>query len=141
MADHPLFSRHCIWPLTSRNAPQQAAATAFFSLYAAGQYAATYPLIDSQAQRKIPEATWVTVHQDCKSSASGLSYKVGTPTLAGASAVMSVSLAGVASRLGSEEVTFVYPDGKWLYAPSDLPSYKGTAARIVARLKAAGTCG
>ena len=72
---------------------------------------------------------------------SGLSYKVGTPTLARTSAVMSVSLAGVASRLGSEEVTFVYRDGKWLYAPSDLPSYKGTAAQIVARFKAAGTCG
>ena len=81
------------------------------------------------------------MHQDCKSSASGLSYKVGTPTLARTSAVMSVSLAGVASRLGSEEVTFVYRDGKWLYAPSDLPSYKGTAAQIVTRLKAAGTCG
>ena len=35
-----------------------------------------------------------------RSSASGLSYRVGTPTLAGTSAVMSVSLAGVASRLG-----------------------------------------
>ena len=45
----------------------KAAATTYFSLYAAGQYAATYPLIDAQARRKIPEATWVTVHQDCKS--------------------------------------------------------------------------
>jgi hypothetical protein len=122
-------------------AAAKAAATTYFSLYAAGQYAATYPLLDPLARRRIPEATWVTVHQHCRSSTSGLSYKVGKATQAGNSAVMSVSLAGVASSLGSEEVTFVYRGGGWLYAPSDLSSYNGTAARIGARLKAAGNCG
>jgi hypothetical protein len=121
-------------------AAAKSAATAFFSLYAAGQYPATYPLLDPLARRRIPEATWVTVHQRCKGTASGLSYKVGTPTLAGRSAVMSVSLAGVASSLGSEEVTFVYRGGQWLYAPSDLASYGGSAVHIIARPKAAGNC-
>ncbi len=48
---------------------------------------------------------------------------------------MSISLAGVASKLGSEEVTFVYRGGKWLYAPSDLASYQGTSASIITRLR------
>lgn len=126
-------------PVTATAA--KSAAKAFFSLYAAGQYAATYPLLDPQARRRIPEATWVTVHDRCKGTAAGLSYKMGTPTLAGRSAVMSVSLAGAASSLGSEEVTFVYRGGRWLYAPSDLASYSGSPVRIVARLKAAGNCG
>jgi len=122
-------------------AAAQSAARAFFSLYAAGQYAATYPLLAPLARHRISEATWVAVHQRCRSSTAGLSYKVGTATLAARSAVMSVSLAGVASKLGSEEVTFVYRGGRWLYAPSDLASYQGTAASIIARLRTAGNCG
>jgi hypothetical protein len=122
-------------------AAAHSAATAFFSLYAAGQYAATYPLLAPLARRRIPETTWVIVHQRCRGSVAGLSYKVGKATLAGRSAVMSVSLAGAAATLGSEEVSFVYRDGKWPYAPSDLASYQGTAAHIITRLKAAGTCG
>ena len=53
-------------------------------------------------------------------------------TLAGRSAVISVSLAGMASSLGSEEVSLVYRGSKRLYAPSDLASYQGTAAHIIA---------
>lgn len=88
-------------PVTA--AAAKSAAKAFFSLYAAGQYAATYPLLDPQARRRIPQATWVTVHVRRKGTAAGLSYKVGTPTLAGRSAVMSVSVAGVASSLAAKK--------------------------------------
>jgi hypothetical protein len=66
--------------------------------------------------------------------------------MAGRSAVMSVSLAGAAAAIGSEELTFVYQDGRWFWAPSssDMSSagnYKGTVRQIVARLKTAGECG
>jgi hypothetical protein len=76
----------------------------------------------------------------------GLSYKVGKPVMAGQTAVMSVSLSGVASSLGSEEESFVYQDGGWFWSPTatDISaggSYKGTVAEIVTRLKAAGRCG
>ena len=122
-------------------AAAKAAAESYFTLYAAGQYAAVYPMLDAQARAAIPEATWVTVHQDCKSAASGLSYAVGAPVMAGSTAVVKVSIAGALSKLGSEEESFTYEGGKWLFAPNDLPSYKGTPAQIVARLKAAGSCG
>jgi len=125
----------------------RAAAEHFFALYAAEQYSAAYPLLDSATRAMVPEHKWVRVHEACKSSASGLSYAVGRPVLAGkTTAVMSVSLSGVASKLGSEEQSFAYQDGGWYWAPSasDLSSagnYKGSVAQIVARLKAAGECG
>ena len=103
-------------------------------------------MLDAQTRALVPERKWVRVHQACDSSTSGLSYKVGKPVMAGQSAVMSVSLAGVASAIGSEEVTFAYQDGGWFWAPSSSDisaagSYKGTVRQIVARLKAAGECG
>lgn len=42
-------------PAAAPAAAAKSAATAFFSLYAAGQYAATYPLLDPQARRRIPK--------------------------------------------------------------------------------------
>jgi hypothetical protein len=118
----------------------KAAAQSYFALYAAGQYAAVYPMIDAQARAAIPEATWVTVHRDCKSTASGMSYAVGAPTLAGATAVMSVSISGALSKLGSEEETFLYQGGKWVWDETVLTSWKGTPAQILAAFKAAGKC-
>lgn len=65
--------------------------------------------------------------------------------MAGQTAVMSVSLAGAAAAIGGEEESFVFQDGGWFWAPpaadmSAAGNYKGTAARIVARLKASGFC-
>ena len=58
---------------------------------------------------------------------------------------MSVSLTGATAAIGSGEESFVYQNGGWLWAPSaaDMSAagnYRGTVARIVARLKAAGFC-
>jgi hypothetical protein len=127
-------------------AAARSAAQDLFALYAAGQYADVYPLLDAQTRTEVPERKWVAVHEDCKPPVPGLSYKVGKPVMAGQLAVMSVSLAGVASSLGSEEESFVYQDGGWFWSPaaSDISaagSYKGTVAQIVAKLKAAGQCG
>jgi hypothetical protein len=125
-------------------AAAQSAASGFFALYAAGQYAAAYPMLDAQARATVSEPVWAAVHQACKSSTSGLSYKIGAPVVAGSSAaVMSVSLAGAASAIGSEEETFVYQGGKWAWSPaaSDLAAYKGgNVQQIVGRLKTAGNC-
>jgi hypothetical protein len=127
-------------------AAARAAAESLFALYAAEQYSDVYPGLDARTRALAPERKWVRVHQACDSSTSGLSYKVGKPVMAGQSAVMSVSLAGAAAAIGSEEVTFVYQDGRWFWAPSSSDmsaagNYKGTVRQIVARLKTAGECG
>ena len=124
-------------------AAARTAAENMFALYAAGQFAAVYPMLSAQTRATAAEHKWVTVHQRCASS--GLSYKVGRPVMAGQTAVMSVSLAGAAAAIGSEEVSFVYQDGGWFWAPSasDMSSagnYRGSVSRIVARLKAADLC-
>jgi hypothetical protein len=57
---------------------------------------------------------------------------------------MAVSLAGVASSLGSEEETFIYQFGRWVWAPtaSDIAVYRGrSVAQVVAADKAKGECG
>jgi hypothetical protein len=74
-----------------------------FALYSAGQYAAVYPMLSAQARAELPEHESVAVHEKCPPQAAGLTYKVGKPVMAGQMAVMAVSLAGVASSLGSEE--------------------------------------
>jgi hypothetical protein len=127
-------------------AAARSAAESLFALYAAEQYSAVYPGLDTQTRALVPERKWVRAHQACESSASGLSYKVGRPVMAGQSAVMSVSLAGAAAAIGSEEVTFVYQGGGWFWAPSSSDmsaagNYKGTVRQVVARLKTAGECG
>jgi hypothetical protein len=133
-------------PTPDTAAEAQTAAENLFALYAAGQYTAVYPMLSAQTRATVPEHKWVAVHEDCLSAAAGLSYKVGKPVMAGQTAVMSVSLAGAASAVGSEEESFVYQDGGWFWAPSAANmsasgNYKGTVARIVASLKAAGFCG
>jgi len=128
-------------PATAAGA--RAAATAYFDLYAAGQYAATWALLSPAAQQVVTRSTWVKVHEDCtSSSAPGLSYVIGRITLAGNIAVVKVSLAGALSKLGSEEQSFTYSAGRWGFAPSDLSAYKGhTVAQAVAALKAMQLCG
>jgi hypothetical protein len=119
----------------------QAAARNFFALYAASQYAAAYPTLDSAFRAAVPEAKWLAVHQRCTSSTSGLSYEVGAPVMAGtAAAVMKVSLSGAAAAIGSEEITFDYESGGWAWVPGDTATYQGTVAQVVARMKAAGSC-
>jgi hypothetical protein len=119
----------------------QAAANTYFEFYAAGQYAATYPMLAPTARQVISQSVWVTAHDQCRGSGSGLAYKVGTPAVAGDLAVMNVSLAGAMSSLASEAVTFTYSGGSWYYSPSDLSDYSGkTASQAVAALTAAGDC-
>jgi hypothetical protein len=127
-------------------AAARSAAAALFALYAAGDYPAVYPRLSASVRAIVRQPKWVAVHQKCYGSQQNLSYKIGKPVLAGDTAVISVSVAGVASSLGSEEETFVYQDGGWYWQEpaTDLATaggYRGTVARVVARLKAGGHCG
>jgi hypothetical protein len=118
----------------------KAAATAYFDLYAARQYGAGYQLLTPSARRAVTKGVWVKVHDECRGGTQ-LAYKVTRPVLAGTAAVVNVSLAGAASKIGSEEQTFAYRGGRWLFEPSDISAYRhGGAARVVARLRAQGLC-
>ena len=130
-------------PAPATAAGARSAATAYFDLYAAGQYAATWSLLSTGARQVVNRSKWVKVHDRCiRSGTSGLSYKIGRITLAGNIAVVKVSLAGALSKLGSEEQSFTYSGGKWGFAPSDLSAYKGhTVAQTVASLKSMQLCG
>jgi hypothetical protein len=44
----------------------RSAAQDLFALYAAGQYATVYPLLDAQTRGEVPEHKWVAVHEDCR---------------------------------------------------------------------------
>jgi hypothetical protein len=127
-------------PVTS--SAVRATATAYFHLYGAGRYAATWPLLSPAARRVIPEQVWVKVHDECIRRAAGRrAYKVIGVELAGPTAVVNVSFAGPASGLDSDEQAFAYADGRWSFAPSDLSVYQGhTVAQAVAVLKAQGLC-
>jgi hypothetical protein len=126
-------------PMTA--AAAQAAATAYFDFYAAGQYAGVYQLLSPAPRQVVSRAEWMAVHHACRSTTAGLAYKVSRPELAGTTAVVNVSLAGAAAAIGSEEETFTYSGGRWLYAPSDLSVYQHhTAAQAVEAAKAQGLC-
>lgn len=127
-------------PMTA--AAARSAASAYFDLYAGGQYAATYALLSPAARRVISEQTWAGAHQQCVKQTQGLAYAVARPVLAGDTAVVNVSLAGAASKLGSEEASFTYSAGRWWYSPPNLAVYQHhTTTQAVAALKAAGDCG
>ena len=123
-------------------AAAKSAAKTYFGLYGAGQYAAVYPMIAPKYRRHIKQAVWVGVHAACPSAAAGLSYKISDPIPAGSSTVIfTVSLAGVASSLGSEQVTMSYTGGRWYFDPTDVSIYHGhTLAQAVAAAKTDGFC-
>jgi hypothetical protein len=119
----------------------RAVAKQYFGLYSAGQFAASYDLLAPSARRAVSEATWVAVHQGCPAQAAGLAYKVSKATLTGNTAIVTVSLAGVAASLGSESQALTYSAGRWGLVPSNLSLYKhGSVRADIAAAKAAGYC-
>ena len=133
-------------PSASPAQPQTAAgaksvAQQYFGLYSAGQFATSWALLAPSAHKAVPEAVWVAVHQGCPSPSAGLAYDVKNVTLTGGTAVVTVTLAGVASRLASGSEAFTYSGGRWGYAPSDLSLYEhGSVKADIAAAKAAGDC-
>jgi hypothetical protein len=123
-------------------AAAKAAAVTYFDLYAAGQYAAVYPMIAPTDRKLIRQTVWVAVHRACRpSTAAGLTYKVTHPILAGSIAVLTVGFSGAAAALGSEQITFSYASGSWYYQPSDMSVYRDhDVAQAIAAAKADDLC-
>jgi hypothetical protein len=83
----------------------------------------------------------VAVHQGCPAQSAGLSHDVKDTTVPGNTAVVTVSLAGVAAGIGSESEAFAYSAGRWGLIPDDLSFYKhGSVRADIAAAKAAGYC-
>ncbi len=121
-------------------AAAKSAATLFLDLYSADQYSAAYEMLSPNAKKFITERTWARVHQACKGT-SGLSYTVTQPVLTGNNAVVSVSLAGTESDLGSDQESLIYRGNRWYFVPPDLSLYKHhSAAQVLSELKSLGEC-
>ena len=131
-------------PSASAAQPQTAAAAKsvarqYLGLYAAGQYTTSWALLAPSAQKAVPEAVWMGVHQ--ASPSPGLAYSVKDVTLADSTAVVTVTLAGAASGLASASEAFTYSGGRWGFAPNDLSLYEhGSVKAYIAPAKAAGDC-
>jgi hypothetical protein len=121
----------------------RSAATQFYALYSAGQWAPAWQMLTPAAQRQVPEATYAAVHAGCPSASAGLARVIKGVTMAGSTAVVTETVAGVASALGSVTDAWSYSGGRWGIAlsQSSLADYShGSAAADVAALKAAGSC-
>jgi hypothetical protein len=121
----------------------RSAATRFYALYSAGQWAQAWQMLAPASQHAVPESRFVAVHQGCPSPSAGLARAIRSVTMAGSTAVVTEGLAGAASALGSATDTWDYADGRWgvALAQSSLKDYShGSASADVAAMKAAGLC-
>jgi hypothetical protein len=121
----------------------RSAATQFYALYSASQWAQAWQMLAPASQRAVPESLFVAVHQGCPSSTAGLARAIRSVAMAGSTAVVTEGLAGAASALGSVTDTWDYADGRWgvALAQSSLKDYShGSASADVAAMKAAGLC-
>ena len=119
----------------------RATAQQYFDLYSAGQYAAAWALLSPAAQKAIPQSVWVAVHEGCPSASAGLAYDVKHITMAGNTAVATVTLAGALSKLATGSEAFTYSGGRWGFSPSGMSIYgHGSVAKDIAAAKAKGLC-
>lgn len=122
-------------------AAARSVAEQYSGLYSASQFTTAYGLLAPSVQRAVSETTWVAVHQGCPAQSAGLAYNVGQATLTGNTAIVAVSLAGVAASLGSESEALAYSAGRWGLVPNDLSLYEhGSVKADIAAAKAAGYC-
>jgi hypothetical protein len=121
----------------------RAAAAQFYALYAAGQWSQAWASLTPSAQAAAPQATYVALHNGCPSASAGMARVIKSVTLAGSTAVVTETVAGVASALGSVTDAWGYAAGRWGFelSGSTLSVYKhGSAAADIAAAKAAGEC-
>jgi hypothetical protein len=119
----------------------RSAATQFYALYSASQWPQAWEMLTPAAQRQVPEATYATVHEGCPSASAGLARVIKGVTMAGSTAVVTETVAGVASSLGSVTDAWSYAGGRWGIAlsQSSLADYShGSASADVAAMKTAG---
>lgn len=118
-------------------------ATQFYALYSAGQWAQAWAMLTPASQKAVPESTFAAVHQGCPSASAGLARVIKSVTMAGSTAVVTETVAGALSSLGSVTDAWSYSGGRWGIAlsASSLKDYShGSAAADVAAMKAAGDC-
>lgn len=121
----------------------RADANQFYALYSAGQWAQAWQMLAPASQKAAPEATYAAVHEGCPSATAGLARVIKSVTMAGSTAVVTETVGGVVSSLGSVTDAWSYAGGRWgitLSQSSTAPYSHGSAAADVASLKAAGQC-
>ncbi len=117
------------------------AASRFFGLYTASQYAEAWTLLPPSTRRSISQETWTAVHQACPSASAGLAFKITDVTVTGNTAVVTYTLAGAASALGTATQAFTYSQGQWWLVLSDPGMYEhGSVKKDIAAAKAQGQC-
>ena len=122
-------------------AAAKAAAARFFGLYTASQWAAAWTFLPPSTRQVVPQATWVAVHEGCPSASAGLAFQITNVTVTGSTAVVTYTLSGAASKLGSATQAFTYSRGQWWLVLSDPGAYqRGSVKDDVAALKAEGEC-
>jgi hypothetical protein len=135
-------------PITAQTGPAEpetragvrAAAAHFYRLYSTSQFAASWDLLAPTAQRAIPEAVWVSVHDGCLPASASEPRVIKSVIVFGSAAIVTETIAG-ASKRGKAEDVFNYFDGHWGYSPNDLSIYgHGSVAADVAAAKSAGFC-
>jgi len=119
----------------------RAAATQFYGLYSAGQYAAVWDLLSPATKRHVPRHVWVSVHVACPTAGAGRSRIIKAVTVFGSNAITTEAIAGAAAKVHTAEDVFTYAHGHWSYSPQDVSIYHhGSVAADVAAAKAAGFC-
>jgi len=123
------------------SAAAKSAAAQFFALYSAAQWAPAWQYLTDADKREAPLKVYETVHNGCPSKAAGLAYKIQGVTMAGRTAVVTYTIAGVASALGSATLAETWTASGWKVTGNDMGIYShGSASADLAAAKAAGDC-
>lgn len=120
------------------------AATRFYALYAASQWAPAWQMLAPTSQAAAPESVYVAVHESCPSASAGMSRVIKSVVMAGSTAVVTETVSGLASTLGSTADAWTYSSGRWGIdlPPDGIKDYShGSAAADVTAMKQAGECG
>ncbi len=126
-------------PATAAGA--RSAASQYFALYSAGEFAASWALLNPAVQRAIPQRVWVAVHEGCAGASAGLAYHIKNVMVDQDTAVVAFRLAGARPGLASGTEAFAYAGGRWGYMPADMGLYRhGSVAKDIAAAKARGLC-
>jgi hypothetical protein len=119
----------------------RAAATHFYGLYFASQFAASWALLAPVARSQISRSVWVAVHDGCLPTTLRKARVIKSVTLFGDTAIVAQRLPGARSRRGKSDDVFSYTNGHWGYSPGNPGIYHhGSVAADLAAAKAAGLC-
>lgn len=118
-----------------------AAAANFYRLYSASQFAASWGLLSPAAQREIPRAIWISVHNGCPGASTGAARVIKSVLVFGNAAIVTEGIQGADSRLGEAEDVFNYENGRWGYTPNNLGIYHhGSVAADIVSARGLGFC-